>query len=133
MIPEIVFGKAVGTDVPKVEFMEMVMDDPTYGAQSSNIPTVTVTITPSGTACTVELFLSVDGTTKAVTTGAFGFVSTGVAQAIQLPAINMPNPATGTIYGVYLKVVSGGYTLASYTAPTSITIPVVSTPVISWS
>lgn len=109
----------------------MEMEDPVLSAGVAYAATATFPVTPAGLACSAELFLSLDGTTKAATSGPAVFTSTGAAQAVTLQ-VTMPRPTAGQSYGVYLDIVSGGVKIGAYIATDRVIIPVVGTPVITW-
>ena len=111
---------------------KMKMEDPVLGAGSTHTATVSIPVSPSGLACTAELFLSLNGTTKAATSGQIAFTSTGVSQPISLP-VTMPSPASGQSYGVYMLIDSGGQQLSAYQATDNVIIPVVGQPTVTWS
>ena len=107
------------------------MLDPVFMAGSTHTATAALTVSPSGIACTAELFLSRDGgATKAATSGPKSFTSTGSAQNIALP---VTMPVGGYDYGVYLDIASGGSLIALYQGTEDVLIPLVGTPIITWS
>lgn len=115
-----------------IRWDKMLMEDPVFAAGSSHTATVSIPVSPSGLACTAELFLSLNGTTKAATSGQIAFMSTGAAQSISLP-ITMPSPPAGQSYGVYLVIDSGATTIGAYQGTDSVIIPVVGQPTFTWS
>lgn len=90
-----------------------------FSPNSNKVATVSVTVIPVGIGCTIEVFLSHDGTTRNATSGNVNFNSTGVAQNIALP-ITMP-AAIGT-YHVYTVVKYLGIVLSSVVAATDVTV-----------
>jgi len=113
-----------------MERQPMTMEDPILMASSVHSATASLTVTPSGMACTAELFLSLNGTTKAATSGHVSFTSSGGQQSITL---SVTMPSVGGSYGVYLDIEAGGYLLAAYQATENVIIPTVSLPVIVWA
>lgn len=128
--------KGNGPDEIELRFERkpMDMEDPVLIAGSTHTANATFTVTPSGTAFTAELYLTTtnNGTVKAVTSNPQPFTSIGVAQTTPL-TITMPSPAVGTSYYVELNIVTAGALLAAYQATDNVIIPVVSTPVVTWS
>ena len=60
-----------------MERQPLIMKDPILLAGSAHTAVVNVPVSPSGMACTAELFLSLDnGKTKAATSGAVSFTQT---------------------------------------------------------
>ncbi|MDD5510516.1 MAG: hypothetical protein PHI12_06895 [Dehalococcoidales bacterium] len=88
-------------------------------------------VSPAGMACTGELYLSKDGgVTKAATSGAIEFTSTGVNQTVTFP-ITVPAPG-GYAYQAYLVIMSEGQVLGQYIGTDKVNVPSVGTPTISW-
>ena len=109
----------------------LIMKDPILLAGSAHTAIVNVPVSPSGMACTAELFLSADGEkTKATTSGAIPFTSTGILQSISLPVV-MPTVG-GIAYGVYINIVSGGVVIAAYQGTEHVIVPLVGAPTIAW-
>jgi hypothetical protein len=115
----------------KVRWDNMEMKDPLFAAGSMHTATANIPVSPAGLACTAELFLSLNGTTRAATSGELSFTSGNSPQTISFN-IMMPSPAVGQSYGVYLVIISGGIQLAGYRASEDIIIPVVGQPTITW-
>jgi len=114
-----------------MERQPLIMKDPILLAGSAHTAVVNVPVSPSGMACTAELFLSLDnGKTKAATSGAVSFTATGAVQSIALP-IAMPS-AGGFSYPVYLNLVSGSVVIAAYQGTENVIIPLVGAPAITW-
>ena len=125
-------GKGPEEIAVELDRIPMEMEDPVLAAGSAHTATATFPVTPSGLACTAELFLSLDGTTKIATSGPIAFTSTGTAQTVSL-SVTIPSSSSGQSYRVLLDIVSGGVTLAAYEATDHVIIPVVGTPTITWS
>jgi hypothetical protein len=125
------FEKTYGEGPNEVELKVMEMNDPVFAASSAHAAAVSFPVSPSGLACTIELFLSLDSIVKAATSGQVAFTSTGVNQSVSL-SITMPNPIVGQSYGVYLVVLSGGMILGAYKATDNVVIPIVGTPTVTW-
>lgn len=70
-----------------------------------------ITIIPAGLAMQAELWLTLNGTTKAASSGKINFNSTGVVQTVNLP-ITMPN--VGGTYQVMLDVYYGADLILPY-------------------
>ena len=96
---------------------------PQFSPGASKTATLTIPVSPAGLNCTAELFLTSDGTTKAVTTGPQAFVSTGSNQSLQLQ-ITMPQ--TAATYMVRLVILSGGAQIGAYQATDDV---IIATPV----
>jgi hypothetical protein len=105
------------------------MDDPVFAAGTSKTAKATLTVSPSGIACTAELWLTKDGTTKNATSGAIAFTSTGASQQINLP---VTMPVGGYSYNVMLDIVAGGIIQGQYQATEDVLVPLVGTPTITW-
>lgn len=119
-------------DEVNLRWDKMEMKDPVFSPSSLRTAAATLTVTPAGVACTMELYFSADGgVTKAATSGQQAFTSTGVPQVLSLP-VTTPNPSTGQAYGVYLIIQAGGLNIGSYRATDDVIIPVVGTPSITW-
>ena len=105
------------------------MEDPAFTKSSSHSATASITVAPAGLACTMELFLGPNQTTKTVTSGPIAFTSTGAPQNVVLPVVM---PAVGGVtYHVYLDVIVAG-ALTGYQASEDVIIPNVGNPVITW-
>jgi hypothetical protein len=114
------------------ERIPIAISDPIFGPGSSHSAKATLTVAPSGLACTFELFLSKDGGNTKATDTSVNFTSTGAAQDVTIGPITMPSTA-GYSYGVYIDVLSGGQLLAAYVGTDPVVIPSVSQPVITWT
>jgi hypothetical protein len=97
---------------------------------SAHGASLNITVVPAGLACTAEVFLTIDGTTKAVDT-TIAFTSTGAAQTLSISGISMPTVAG--VYTVYIDIWNGSTLLAAFVATATVTIPGVGTPTITWS
>jgi hypothetical protein len=115
-----------------LQWDKMEMEDPVFAAGSAHTATASIPVSPAGLACTAELFLSLNGTTKAATSGQIAFTSTGAAQPISL-TITMPSPPAGQSYGVYLVIDFGTTQIGAYQGTDSVIIPVVGQPTFTWS
>jgi hypothetical protein len=93
--------------------------DPTFAPGGVHAATVVLPVSPAGMSCTAELWLSVDGVTKAATSGAIAFTSTGSNQSI---GMSVTMPATVNSYIVYLDIKSGGILIGAYHASESVVI-----------
>ena len=82
-----------------------------------------VTISPAGENCRCEVFLGVNDTTKAATSGLITFTSTGAQQSVPCP-ITMP--AIPNTYHVYIDIYVEGVLFLAYinTEDVVITAPV---------
>ena len=113
----------------------VLMDDPLFLVSVSKVANLPITILPSGLACRVELFLGVNDTTKAATSGLITFTSTGAQQSVPCP-ITMP-ASGGAAYHVYMDVdISDGANwqrFAEYQATNDIIIPSGSVGPVTWS
>lgn len=112
-----------------MERIKIKMLDPTFMAGDSKTAKATLTMKPSGLACTGELWLSKDGTSKDATSGAKAFTSTGADQTISLP---VTIPIGGYEYRVFLDIVTGGMLVGAYEATERVLVPWVGPPVITW-
>ena len=109
---------------------EICMEDPVFQPGVAKVAQMSISIAPAGLNCTVEAFLTADGTTKSVTTGALAFTSTSAAQNVSLP-ITMP--ATGGLqYSVYIDIYVEGTLYGQYIGSEYVIIPGVSDPTITW-
>ena len=84
---------------------------------TSHTASFSVTVTTSGKACQVEIWLTPDGKIKSATTGLTAFTSTGVAQKMALP---VTMPAAGT-YQVNKDIYMNGV-LIDFTQDTAIIV-----------
>lgn len=91
--------------------------------------TVSLPVKPAGMSCVIELWLSVDGITKAATSGVIAFMSTGVDQSFELPVVM---PAGGYVYRVFIEIWADGITIGSYEATEPVAVPLVEPPVVVW-
>ena len=98
---------------------------PQFSPGASKTTNLTILVSPAGLNCTAEIFLTQDGTTKAVTSGPQPFVSTGTNQILQIPIVM---PQVANTYLVRLIIMSGGTQIASYQAPESVVLAAPVTP-----
>ena len=105
------------------------MLDPIFGPGESKVAIATLPVKPAALACTAELWLSRDGTTRDATTGEIPFTSTGVDQSISLPAAM---PAGGYAYRVFLDIKIEGILIIAFEADEAVIIPLVGPPQITW-
>lgn len=107
------------------------MDDPVFVPGAAKTAIAPITVSPSGLACTAELFIGPNDSTKVATSGLKPFSSTGGAQSVNFP-ITMP--ATGGVaYHVYLDVYVVGILLVAYMATEDVIIPSGSVGPITWA
>ena len=106
------------------------MLDPILLPGSTHTATVPVIEKPSGMACTAELYLTTDGTTKVATSGPQPFTSMGVSQNVPLEVI-MPTPG-GLSYMVYIDIVSGGVVIDALQGSENVIVPSVTIGPITW-
>ena len=92
--------------------------------------TFAVTVAPAGLSCEVELFLGLDSTTKASTSGKVPFTSTGLEQLVTLP---LTMPAVNGMYHVYMDVYIGGTPAWAGQATQDVVIPLVTYGGVVWS
>jgi hypothetical protein len=119
-------------DAKGVERQIVKMDDPILGPGSSHVASFPVTMTPSGQACTVELYLTVDnGATKAATTGPQAFTSTGAPQSVPMPALVMPTASAD--YKVFVDPKMGGVLTNPKVGSDDVIIPGAVVGPITWS
>ena len=80
---------------------------------------VPVTVVPSGLPCEVEVFLGIDQSTPASTSGKLSLVSTGAVQNVNCP---VTMPASPGIYNVYINLYILGSLFSSFvsTVPVSV-------------
>lgn len=99
--------------------------DPTFAPSSSHTATINLPVTPSGLACTMEIYLTLDGTTKAATTGQVAFTSTGASQPVSGSIIM---PSTAGTYMVFIDIVSGGVIIGAYQGSDNVTVAAATGP-----
>jgi len=102
----------------------------TYLPSSAHTGTVPLTVTPSGLACTAELFVGPDASHKAATSGPIAFTATAAQQNVVCP-INMPT--AGGSYTDFLNVVSGGVLIGAFAGGNIIQVPTVVVGTVTWS
>jgi len=107
------------------------MVDPVFTPGAAKTANAPITVSPSGLACTAELYLGPNPATKVATSGSKAFTSTGGAQTISFP-ITMPT-AGGVSYHVYLDVYVAGMLLLAYIATEDVIIPSGSVGPITWA
>lgn len=112
-----------------VKRIKIKMLDPIFPPGESKAALATFAVRPAGLACTAELWLSSDGTTRDATSGARPFTSTGVDQSINCP---VTIPAGGYAYRVLLDVKVDGILIAAYEADEPVVVPWVGQPEIVW-
>lgn len=107
------------------------MLDPILGGGSSHVATVPVTVTPASQSCTIELYLTTDnGATKAATTGAKSFTSTGSQQSVTMSALVMPTASAG--YKVFVDVKMGTVLVGAFVGTDDVIIPGATVGPITW-
>jgi len=89
------------------------MQDPEFLSGSQHTAVVKLAVNPASLSCSIELYLSVDGVTKAVTSGEVNFLSTGVQQSILIP---ITSPLVQAAYGVYLVILVNDQVFGIYKA-----------------
>jgi len=99
----------------------LMIEDPAFAPGSTHTATVSVPVSPAGMSCTAELWLSADGVTKAASSGAVPFTSTGAQQSISL-VITMPAMSPSGGYAVYIDIVSDGVLVGSYQAIENVSV-----------
>jgi hypothetical protein len=97
----------------------------TFPVSTAKTATVSITVTPSGQAMSVEVWMGLNTTTKAATSGKRTFTSTGAAQSVACP-ITMP--ATAATYKVYIDVFQGTVLISSFVSNEDVIVTAV-TPV----
>ena len=89
---------------------------------SAHVATVPITVSPSGLACSAELWLSAtpggSGTKLASVTKTF--TSTGAAQNI---TFNVTMPSTSGVIYIFIDLYVGGQLLLGYNVVDTITVP----------
>lgn len=119
-------------DAKGLERQIVQMDDPILGPGSSHVATVPITATPSGQACTIELYLTPDnGATKTVTTGPKSFTSTGSQQSVTMPTLVMPTASAD--YKVFMDVKMGSVLIGAFVASEDVIIPGAVVGPVTWS
>lgn len=108
---------------------KMKMLDPIFPPGESKTALATFPVRPAGLACTAELWLSRDGTTRDATSGAIPFTSTGLDQSIPCP---VTMPAGGYAYRALIDVRTDGILIAAYEADEAVIVPWVGIPEITW-
>ncbi|MBA7608325.1 hypothetical protein ES703_15502 [subsurface metagenome] len=113
-----------------MKILKMKMADPLFAAGEARTAIATLPVKPEGLACTAELWLTRNGTTKDATSGPIPFTSTGLDQSISCP-VTMPAEG-GFAYAVRLDIRANGILLVAYVADESVVVPWVGTPTITW-
>ena len=96
----------------------------------SKTGTAPLTVTPSGLACTAELYLGPNASTKTVTSGPISFTSTASQQNVACP---VTMPTVGGTYNIYLNVSTGGVLISAFIGTDTVAIPTVTVGTITWS
>lgn len=109
---------------------EIPMDDPVFQAGTSKSANMAITIAPAGLNCSVEMYLTPDGVTKAATTGSVAFTSQGSQQSVALPIVMPVNG--GYEYQVYVDIYVAGTLYGQYIASENVIVPSVGDPGITW-
>ena len=112
----------------KIHKMEML--DPIFPEGEARTAIATLPVRPEGLACTAELWLTKDGTTRDATSGEIAFTSTGLGQSITCPIPAMP--AGGYAYLVRLSIKVEGTPIMEFLADESVLIPWVGPPTVIW-
>lgn len=103
---------------------------PILPKSTTHTATVPVTITPSGMACKLEVWLTPDaGKTKSATSGLISFTSTAASQSI---SVSVTVPATAGAYQVYIDVYADSTLIGAYVATSLANIPSVTITEPSW-
>ncbi len=105
------------------------MLDPVMAPGVSRTAVAPITVSPSGLACSAELFLGPNDTTKVATSGLKTFTSTGASQSIRLP---VTMPAGGAAYHVYLDIYADSFRILAYQATEDVVIPSGAVGPITW-
>lgn len=92
---------------------------PQFTPGATKVAGLSIPVSPAGVNCDAELYLTLDGVTKAATSGLKPFTSTGSAQDIQLP-ITLPS-MQGT-YMARVLINSGEAQLGAYQAVDNVVI-----------
>lgn len=82
-----------------------------FNAGSTKTAVVKPTVSPSGIACEIEVWLGPDVNTKSATSGKIAFTSTGTAQNVSVPIVM---PATEDSYHVYVGIYIGSLYYINY-------------------
>lgn len=106
------------------------MVDPIMAPGSARTAVASITMSPSGLACSAELYLGPAPGSKTATSGLKSFTSTGAVQSVRFP-VTMPL-AGGVAYHVYLDIYAGGYLIGSYVATEDVVIPSTTVGPITW-
>lgn len=106
------------------------MLDPVLAPGDERAAVAPITVSPSGLACSAELYLGPDEATKVATSGLVPFTSTGAPQSTRFP-VTMPSPG-GFAYHVYLDVFANGYLIVAYIATEDVIIPAGAVGPITW-
>jgi len=93
---------------------------PIFGPNISKTARVPITVIPAGLNCSVELWLTPNGTTKTSTSGKINFVSTGASQNVTIPIVT---PTTPGQYDVYIDVYVDTYLIVGYIATDDVIVP----------
>lgn len=112
------------------ERISLDMVDPVMAPGDPRTAVAPITVSPSGLACSAELFLGPDEATKVATSGSVAFTSTGAPQSVSFP-VTMPSPG-GFAYHVFLDVYANGYLIVSYIATEDVIIPAGAVGPITW-
>ncbi|GAH94749.1 unnamed protein product [marine sediment metagenome] len=113
-----------------MKILKMKMADPIFPPGETRTAKATFPVKPEGLACTAELWLTLNGTTKDATSGEIPFVSTGLDQIVNCP-VTMPI-GEGYAYAVRLSIKVNGIPIMEFLADESVVIPWVGTPTIEW-
>lgn len=113
-----------------MKIRKMKMADPIFAAGEARTAIATLPVKPEGLACTAELWLTKDGTTKDATSGPIPFTSTGLDQSINCP-VTMP-VGEGFSYAVRLDIKANGILLMAFVADEAVIVPWVGPPTITW-
>ena len=113
-----------------MKIRKMKMADPLFAPEEVQTAIATFAVKPEGLACTAELWLTRDGTTKDATSGPIPFTSTGLDQGISCP-VTMP-VGEGYSYVVRLDIRADGVLLVAFVADEPVVIPWVGPPTITW-
>lgn len=84
---------------------------------SQHTATLPIAVSPSGLACTAELYLVKDSTSYSLVQKSF--TSTGAMQTLAFPTVTMPEAG---VYAVYIDMYSGGSLIAAYEATEGVTV-----------
>lgn len=103
-----------------MERQSIEMKDPVLAPGVTYTAIAQITIQPAGLDCEAELFLGVNDTNIAATSGRVLFVSSGTPQSISFP---VTMPTTYEVYNVYLDVYIEGFKLLAFQATEDVVIP----------